>query len=278
MSSDRLFRPEHPFTCTCTKCVRKKLARLRRQEKSDPCFIGGNLMRKFSTAKLLLNLLVIACLVGINWTGYLLFIARQIDPVMGVIFFLGGVGILIWNILVLRSHHYRWKSPNFKLVFFPLLGIVLVLAFAGIQPLAGYKDTLITSVGKIMPSSSLTSIQVDHLEIPNGTYISDSEPKAHRIVFSKDRTLSTDSTYELRSIFQKTPGFPELGLRTYKYILMGYVPSKEMAGKFLSEVSSLDEVSQIELKDVVTGRTITLSCRYISEYKIIVLGGESYRK
>jgi len=69
-----------------------------------------------------------------------LFFARQIDPVLGTLVFVVEVGLSIWVMYLLRSSRYRRRTPSFKLVFFSLLGVTLVCAFAGIEPLASYKD------------------------------------------------------------------------------------------------------------------------------------------
>lgn len=90
--------------------------------------------------KLFVNLLVIAGLGLVAWTGYLLF-SHRTDATSGTVLLLLEVGFLIWIISVLRSRKYKRTKPSFKLVFFSLLGITLVCAFAGIQPLATYKDT-----------------------------------------------------------------------------------------------------------------------------------------
>jgi len=50
------------------------------------------------------------------------------------------VGLLFWIIYMLRSSRYRGRTPSFNLVFFSILGIALICAFAGIQPLASAKD------------------------------------------------------------------------------------------------------------------------------------------
>ncbi len=102
--------------------------------------------------KLSLNLLVIAGLGLVAWTGYLLF-TQQTDATSGTVVLLLEVGFLIWIVSVLRSPKYKRIKPSFKLVLFPLLGIVLVCAFAGIEPLATYKDISIdfvtTQVGEV---------------------------------------------------------------------------------------------------------------------------------
>lgn len=100
--------------------------------------------RKFlmGIAKLLLCLLVIAGISIIVWTGYMLF-THQISLVIGTIVFLAEIGLLIWIISVLRSSRFRWREPSFKLVFWPLVAIILVCAFAGVEPMSSAKDRVI---------------------------------------------------------------------------------------------------------------------------------------
>jgi serine protease Do len=102
--------------------------------------------------KLFLSLLVIAGLGLVTWTGYLLF-THESDPISGTVTLLLEIGFLIWIISVLRSRKYKRIKPSFKLVFFSVVGITLVCAFAGIEPLATYKDTslnvITTQAGKV---------------------------------------------------------------------------------------------------------------------------------
>lgn len=95
---------------------------------------------RFSWIKLLLSLALPAWLLAAVWTGYLLFITHQIDRVLGALAFIVEIGLAVWIIYMLRSSNYRWRTPSFKLIIFSLLGIVLICAFAGIEPLASYKN------------------------------------------------------------------------------------------------------------------------------------------
>ena len=112
--------------------------------------------------KLLLALVLPACLVAVLWTGYVLFFARQIDPVLGTLVFVVEVGLSVWVMYLLRGSRYRWRTPSFNLVFFSILGIALVCAFAGIEPLASYKDSAMSWVSKqgheAAESSQLTEL------------------------------------------------------------------------------------------------------------------------
>lgn len=95
----------------------------------------------FSWIKLLLALALPVCLVAAVWTGHALFVAHQTDRVLGALVFIVEIGLSIWIMYLLRSSRYRRRTPSFKLVIFSLVGIALVCAFAGIEPLASYKDT-----------------------------------------------------------------------------------------------------------------------------------------
>jgi len=97
--------------------------------------------------KLFLNLLVIAGFGLAIWTGYILF-THQTTPVKGTVIFLVAVGFSIWVISVIRSRRYRYTKPSFKLVFWSLVGIFLVCAFAGIEPMSTVKDRGISWVGE----------------------------------------------------------------------------------------------------------------------------------
>ncbi len=104
-------------------------------------------MSSFSFRKLFLDVLVLVCLVVAGISGYRLFYEHSVDIVWGITVFLVSIGVLIWNASLLRSSKLAYKRPSFKLFFFLLLGVFLVLAFAGVQPLASYKDAAIDEVG-----------------------------------------------------------------------------------------------------------------------------------
>lgn len=122
-------------------------------------------MKKFSARKLFLDLLVIVCLGVAGWIGYQLFILHQLNPIIGSIVFIVDIGVLVWSISVLRSRQYSWRAPSFKAVFFSILGILLVLSFAGVQPMAEYKDRVIS-----LFENSSESPEPEVLLIPYGRY------------------------------------------------------------------------------------------------------------
>jgi len=101
--------------------------------------------RVMSIAKLLLILLAIVGFVELTRRGYLIF-AQQDSSNRDIIVFLLVIGVLILAVSALRSRRFRWVKPSFKAVLLPVLVIALVCAFAGIEPLATYKDTTISLV------------------------------------------------------------------------------------------------------------------------------------
>ena len=101
--------------------------------------------RLMSISKLFLILLAIAGFVELTRRGYLIF-TQQSNSNPNIIVFLLEIGLLVLVISALRSHRFKWVKPSFKVVLLPVLAIALICAFAGIEPLASYKDTTISFV------------------------------------------------------------------------------------------------------------------------------------
>ncbi|MFC1864481.1 CAP domain-containing protein [Chloroflexota bacterium] len=172
--SDRDYvRGKHPPNCTCKECTERRLGKLQSQSSNKsrrwtprrikpisvrstmpPVFLktirGKPLHRiwreiPLSVHKLFLSLLVIAGLVDIIRRGYTLF-THQTDPIKNTIIFLVEVGLWFWIAAIIRSRRYRYSKPKFKLVLTTAIAVTLVCAFAGIEPLSSYKDTIFGSV------------------------------------------------------------------------------------------------------------------------------------
>jgi len=93
--------------------------------------------------KLTLNLAILAGFSTLIWYGYLLF-THKVAPLIGSIVFIIGIAVWVLLIRILRKR-YKWTKPSFKLTTFSVIAIVLILTFAGVQPLASYKDNFIES-------------------------------------------------------------------------------------------------------------------------------------
>jgi S1-C subfamily serine protease len=91
--------------------------------------------------------LTIAGFVELTRRGYLIF-AQQNSPNLNIIIFLSEIGLLVLVISALRSNRFKWTKPSFKGVLLPVLAVALVCAFAGIEPLATYKDTTFSLVSQ----------------------------------------------------------------------------------------------------------------------------------
>lgn len=136
--SDRDYmREEHPPNCTCADCVNRRL----RQTRGRPIVERYKVKKRFSLRKLLLNILVLVCIAVPIWTAYQMFGSHSLSLTYGGIILAVDIGVLIWNITVLR--HYRYSAPNFWLTTLVIVGCLVILSFAGVQPFEGYKDSAV---------------------------------------------------------------------------------------------------------------------------------------
>jgi uncharacterized membrane protein (UPF0136 family) len=109
--------------------------------------------------KAFLILLVIVCLAVVVWTAYLL-ITNQTDPIMGGVILAVDIGVLLWNISVLRAYRIRGGTVVAVFVIVALIAMA-TSAFAGIEPLATYEKNVVGWFSGI----SVTSNN------PSGTYV-----------------------------------------------------------------------------------------------------------
>jgi len=122
------------------------------------------------TVKTLLCLLLIGVGVFLVWSAYFVFLRKEhplwgLNAVAGAIAILVTVGVIGLNIKVLQSRPYRWTPPGFGTVLAVVAVVVLVFAFAGVQPLSGYKDDAISSLkGAFSSGTSSNPGQVATLE------------------------------------------------------------------------------------------------------------------
>ncbi|MFC1980102.1 hypothetical protein ACFLVS_04540, partial [Chloroflexota bacterium] len=97
------------------------------------------------TYRLLLNLSLLSLLGLIIWSGIALFSQRFMhSPLIGSLVFLAELAIFVWFCKVFARN--SWRQPNMKLTVFSIICLFLVFAFAGVQPMAFYKDA---TIGKI---------------------------------------------------------------------------------------------------------------------------------
>jgi len=102
--------------------------------------------------KLCLNLAILFGFVLLIVYSYQLFTTHSKNPLKSSVFLiLGFIGwILLVKLLKSRSRYYwlryKGKEPSFKLTALSVIAILLVLTFAGVQPVATYKDKIVGSV------------------------------------------------------------------------------------------------------------------------------------
>jgi len=95
----------------------------------------------FTARKAFLIFLLIACVAAAVWAGYLLFTNRT-APVIGTIIFVVDIGVLIWNISVLR----KWRVRTGTVVAIAVIIAVLAAttaAFAGVEPFSSAKANVV---------------------------------------------------------------------------------------------------------------------------------------
>ena len=97
-----------------------------------------------SLGKVLLSMFVVMGVADIIRRIYLLS-SSGLDTTVSLIILFLEMGFVIWFIHILRSSNLRRAKPSFKLVTALFMMTFVILAFSGVQPLAGYKDNLIGS-------------------------------------------------------------------------------------------------------------------------------------
>lgn len=119
----------HPPTCTCHKCIRRRYKYRR---------------NRFSWAKFFLVILAIVCSVAVLWTAYLLY-AHKIDLFAAIIILVATIATLIWNSTLLGR--YRVGSGTvFEVFVVTALVVALIGAFAGIEPMSLAKDRVVSFI------------------------------------------------------------------------------------------------------------------------------------
>ena len=103
-----------------------------RKQVSGFYFLGIDFYRLF------LNLLLLSTFGFLAWFGIKLFGEHAFDAVIGSVVFILSFVFFIW--LWRHTKRNRWRSPGMKLTVVCLIALFVVTAFAGVQPMAGYKN------------------------------------------------------------------------------------------------------------------------------------------
>jgi hypothetical protein len=95
--------------------------------------------------RLVLNLSLLSLLGLLVWSGVLLFSQRFTQtPLAGSLMFVFEFAVFIWLCRVVSRNSRR--QPSMKLTVFSVIGLFLIFSFAGVQPLAAYKDSAFNSM------------------------------------------------------------------------------------------------------------------------------------
>jgi len=95
--------------------------------------------------KLLLNLAVLVAEVGLIWVAYNAF-THKFAPLVGALSVIGLIALLWFLIHLSRGRRFRYQRPGMIKTTLIVIALVVIFAFAGVQPLASYKDA---TIGKI---------------------------------------------------------------------------------------------------------------------------------
>jgi ribosomal protein L37AE/L43A len=112
----------------------------------------GNLYR------LGLNLAILSLLGLIIWSSIQLFTQQFVkNALLGSLIVLAEFVFFIWLWKVVAKNSWRW--PSMKLTVFSLICLFLAFSFAGVQPMASYKDQAISFVSSVFSNSSGTAVE-----------------------------------------------------------------------------------------------------------------------
>ena len=85
--------------------------------------------------RLVLNLSLLSLLGLLTWSGVLLFSQRFMQsPLIGSLMFVFEFAFFVWLCKVASRN--SWRHPSMKLTVFSVIGVFLIFAFAGVQPLS----------------------------------------------------------------------------------------------------------------------------------------------
>lgn len=106
--------------------------------------------------RLLINLSILSLLGLTIWTGIQLFSQKFLsNTIIASSIFAAECVLFIWMWRVVSRNSWRW--PSMKFTTFSLICLFLIFSFAGVKPLAEYKDTVVDKVSDFFTSDNPTS-------------------------------------------------------------------------------------------------------------------------
>jgi len=175
--------------------------------------------------RLLLNLGILVTLGLLIQSSIKLFSGGfHYEPIVGASMFIAELIFFIWMWKVVARN--SWRRPSMKFTVFSLLCLSVVFAFAGVQPLASYKDNLI---GKVKPLIATIIEGTEDIIEDASTVIEDTED----IIEDASTVIEDITTEDTESSFGTKSGV----YRNYYLGLVkdskGVYAGSECYGKFL---------------------------------------------
>lgn len=109
----------------------------------------GYITRKYKiigkSYRILLNLSILSLFGLVVWTGIHLFSKQFVgSSLVGSLVFIAKIIFFIWMCRVVSKNSWRW--PSMKLTAFSALCLLIIFAFAGVEPISEYKDTALNGI------------------------------------------------------------------------------------------------------------------------------------
>jgi len=115
--------------------------------------------------RLFLNLSILSMLGLLIWSGIKLFSQQFVNnSLIGSLIFLAEFVFFVWMWRVVARNSWRW--PSMKLTVFSVICLLVVLAFAGVSPFSGYKDSFFNVFSGSNNNNYVTQPPVDDIATP----------------------------------------------------------------------------------------------------------------
>jgi len=107
--------------------------------------------------RLILNIGILTIIILLIWSGIGLFSKNPLfRPLTWIILFAVELTTFIWLFRVYSRN--SWRRPGMLFTLFLVMCILIILAFAGIQPMTSYKDRILPKINDILWSCSPPTI------------------------------------------------------------------------------------------------------------------------
>ena len=172
--------------------------------------------------RLILNLAILSLLGIVIWSGVRLFSHQLVNSaIVGSILFVSGLAFFIWAWTIVAKNSWRW--PSMKLTVFTLICLFLVFAFAGVQPMSGYKDK---ALNKLKNTFTNQNNGQSALTVSNNINVTNTLPSVitQKPVTSLVPTTTSQNTTQVHSIN------PITGVYGNYYLGMASTPEGTLSG------------------------------------------------